>query len=39
MEQQRRCSLEMKINPIFDPLRTDPRFEKLVNQIIPPASK
>ena len=28
----------VKVDPRIDPLRGDPRFEKLVNQILPPAS-
>src|SRR5438105_1880455 len=39
VEERNRLAVEIKVNPIFDPLRTDPRFEKLVNQTIPPASK
>ncbi len=27
----------IKVNPALDPLRGDPRFEKLANQVIPPA--
>jgi hypothetical protein len=27
------------VNPEFEPLRSDPRFEKLVNQIILPDAK
>jgi TolB-like protein/Tfp pilus assembly protein PilF len=33
--ERTRLALEIKVNPIFAPLRSDPRFDKLVNQIIP----
>jgi TolB-like protein/class 3 adenylate cyclase/cytochrome c-type biogenesis protein CcmH/NrfG len=29
----------LRLDPIWDPLRGDPRFEKLANQIIPPDSR
>ena len=29
----------IKIDPMFDPLLGDPRFEKLANQIVPPNAK
>ena len=37
--ERNRLALVIKVNPIFDPLRGDPRFEKLVNQIMPPDAK
>ena len=39
VEERNRLALEIKVNPLFDPLRGDPRFERLVNQIIPPDSR
>jgi serine/threonine protein kinase/Flp pilus assembly protein TadD len=32
-------AFQLRVNPILDPLRSDPRFERLVNQIIPLAVK
>jgi len=29
----------IEVEPLLDPLRGDPRFEKLANQIIPPEGK
>jgi hypothetical protein len=29
----------LKVHPLLDPLRGDPRFEKLVNKVVPPDSK
>jgi hypothetical protein len=39
VEERNWFALELRVNPILDPLRGDPRFHKIVNQIIPPASK
>ena len=33
--ERTRLALEIKVSPIFDPLRSDPRFDKLVNQVVP----
>jgi adenylate cyclase len=37
--ERNRFALEIKINPIFDPLRTDPRFDKLIGHILQPIPK
>ncbi|MBA3385277.1 MAG: hypothetical protein H0T95_01405, partial [Chthoniobacterales bacterium] len=34
-EERNRLALEIKVNPLFDPLRSDPRFDKIVNAILP----
>ncbi|PYL63302.1 MAG: hypothetical protein DMF25_10780, partial [Verrucomicrobia bacterium] len=34
VEERNRLALEIKVNPIFDLLRGDPRFEKLVGHIV-----
>jgi serine/threonine protein kinase/lipoprotein NlpI len=39
VEERNWFALELRVNPILDPLRDDPRFDKMVGQIIPPASK
>lgn len=33
--ERNRLALEIKVNPLFDPLRSDPRFDKIVNAIMP----
>ena len=33
--ERSRFAVELKINPTFDPLRTDPRFEALLPEIFP----
>ncbi len=38
-EERNWFPFQLRVNPILDPLRDDPRFDKIVNQIIPPASK
>jgi hypothetical protein len=35
VEERNWFALHIKTNPMFDPLRGDPRFEKLANQIVP----
>jgi tetratricopeptide (TPR) repeat protein len=35
VQERNRFAVEFKINPLLDPLRGDPRFEKLANQIVP----
>ena len=39
VEERNAFALEMKVNPLLDPLRGDPRFEKLVNKVVPRDSK
>jgi hypothetical protein len=29
----------IRVHPFLDPLRGDPRFEKLANQVVPPDAK
>ena len=36
--ERNRLALEIKANPFFDPLRGDPRFDKIVNAILPVTS-
>jgi len=33
VEERNRFALEFKVNPVFDPLRSDPRFDGLITQI------
>jgi TolB-like protein/Flp pilus assembly protein TadD len=37
--ERNRFALEIMIDPLVDPLRADPRFKKIADQIIPPAPK
>ena len=39
VEERNRLALEIKINPVFDPLRDDPRFEQLIAKIFPAKSR
>jgi len=39
VEERNWFALHIKTNSLLDPLRSDSRFETLVNQIIPPTSK
>jgi adenylate cyclase len=39
VQERNRFALEFKSNPLLDPLRGDPRFEKLVNQVVPLETK
>jgi hypothetical protein len=38
-EERNWFALEIKIDPFLEPLRGDPRFEKLAHEIIPPDRK
>ena len=33
VQERNRLAWELKINPLFDPLRSDPRFEELMRKI------
>jgi tetratricopeptide (TPR) repeat protein len=35
VEERNRLAFEIRVNPIFDPLRSDPRFEAIVASIAP----
>ena len=37
VEERNWFAFHLRVNPMFDPLRGDPRFEKLANEIIPRA--
>jgi tetratricopeptide (TPR) repeat protein len=34
VQERNRLAWEFKINPLFDPLRSDPRFEALIQQVV-----
>jgi tetratricopeptide (TPR) repeat protein len=34
VQERNRLALEIKVNPLFDPLRSDPRFEALVENVV-----
>ena len=36
--ERNRLALEIKVNPLYDPLRDDPRFQQIVAQIMPAQS-
>jgi TolB-like protein/Flp pilus assembly protein TadD len=35
VEERNRPALEIKVSPLYDPLRDDPRFEKLISRVMP----
>ncbi|MEY2487540.1 MAG: hypothetical protein QOH39_3188 [Verrucomicrobiota bacterium] len=38
VEERNRPALEFRLNPLFDPLRSDPRFDKLAGRVVLPNS-
>jgi tetratricopeptide (TPR) repeat protein len=38
VEERNRFAFEVRIDPVFDPLRRDPRFEKIVASVAPKAN-